>query len=296
MARGSAPGGARGHAMPNHAEILAAATARQARGEACAIATVVEATGSTSGRCGDKAVIDAAGGIAAGWVGGGCAEATIRQVALECLRDAQARLVTLDLDDEVLGVGMPCGGSMRVFVEPVLAQPTLWLLGHGRVVETLCRFGARLGFRVVVHDEPPPDPRHFPDAAVLIGEDDLYERLTPAAADCVVIATQHKGDHLSAVRALRSPAAHVALIASRTRTRLIRDFLRDEGFSESELARLHAPAGLDLGARTPDEIALSVLAETVMRRRGGTGRPLTATAPEPAWHGTAAAREPARAP
>lgn len=281
--------------MPNHAEILAAATARQARGEAFAVATVVEAAGSTSGRCGDKAVIDAAGGIAAGWVGGGCAEATIRQVALECLCDAQARLVTLDLDDEVLGVGMPCGGSMRVFVEPVLQQPTLWLLGHGRVVETLCRFGARLGFRVVVNDVPPPDPQHFPDAALLIGDDDLYERLTPAAADCVVIATQHKGDHRSAVLALRSPAAHVALIASRKRTRLIRDFLRDEGFSESELARLHAPAGLDLGARAPDEIALSVLAEIVLRRRGGTGHPLAATAPEPARRGTAAAREPAQA-
>lgn len=281
--------------MLNHAEILAAATARQARGEAYAVATVVEAAGSTSGRCGDKAVIDAAGGVTAGWVGGGCAEATIRQVALECLRDEQARLVTLDLDDEVLGVGMPCGGSMRVFVEPVLPQPTLWLLGHGRVVETLCRFGARLGFRVVVHDVPPPDPEHFPEAAVLIGDDDLYDRLTPGAADCVVIATQHKGDHLSAVRALRSPAAHVALIASRKRTRLIRDFLRDEGFSESDLARLQAPAGLDLGARTPDEIALSVLAEIVLRRRGGTGRPLAATAPEPARRGTAAAREPARA-
>jgi xanthine dehydrogenase accessory factor len=281
--------------MPNHAEILAAATARQARGEVYAVATVVEAVGSTSGRCGDKAVIDAAGDIAAGWVGGGCAEATIRQVALECLGDAQARLVTLDLDDEVLGVGMPCGGSMCVFVEPVLPQPTLWLLGRGRVVETLCRFGARLGFRVVVNHVGPPDPLRFPDAAVLIGDDDLYDRLTPAATDCVVIATQHRGDHLSAVRALRSPAAHVALIASRKRTRLIRDFLRDEGFSESELARLHAPAGLDLGARTPDEIALSVLAEIVLRRRGGTGRPLAATAPEPVRRGTAAAREPARA-
>lgn len=243
------------------------------RGEAHALATVVETVGSTSAHAGDKALLDAAGGVICGWVGGGCAEGTVRQAACDALRDGRPRLIGLDLDDEVLGVGMPCGGAMRVFVEPILPAPRLWILGHGRVAESLCRLGAETGFRVVVSDVPAPDPARFPDAGEIIGDDDAYDRLLPAPGDAVVIATQHKGDHLSAVRALRSPAALVAIVASRKRAGLMRDFLRDEGFGEAELSRLRAPAGLDLGARGPEEIALAVIAEIVMQRRGGSGGP-----------------------
>jgi xanthine dehydrogenase accessory factor len=242
------------------------------RREPHVIATVVEAIGSTSAHPGDKALIGAQAQVLAGWVGGGCAEAAVRQTAAECLHDGVPRLISLDLNDEVLGTGMPCGGSMRVFVEPVLPPPALWLLGHGRITEALCRFGAALGFRVVVNDLPAPDPAAYPDAAELIGDDDDYARLAPTADDCVVIATQHRGDHLSAVRALRSPARYVAIVASRKRAGLMQDFLRGEGFTAAELSRLRAPAGLDLGARTPEEIALSVLAEITMLRRGGSGR------------------------
>lgn len=248
--------------------------ALRARREAYALATVVETEGSASARPGAKALIGRDGVVLAGWVGGGCAESTVRQAALECLRDDRPQVVGLDLNDEVLGTGMPCGGSMRVFVEPVLPQPTLWVLGHGRVAECLCRFGASLGFRVVVDDTPAPDPARYPDAAQIISDDFDYEQLTPAAEDAVVIATQHKGDHMSAVRALRSPARYIAVIASRKRSRLVLEFLRGEGFAEADLARLRAPAGLDLGARIPEEIALSILGEIVMLRRGGSGRPM----------------------
>ncbi|MDN3568481.1 XdhC family protein, partial [Paeniroseomonas aquatica] len=121
----------------------------------------------------------------------------------------------------------------------------------------------------------------FPQATELIGDDYSYERLNPTVADSVVIATQHKGDHLSAVRALRSPASYIAIIASRKRASLMCDFLRGEGFTDRELARLRAPAGLDLGAWTPAEIALSILAEIVMLRRGGSGLPRTAANASP---------------
>jgi xanthine dehydrogenase accessory factor len=255
-------------------DLLDLMLALRARREVHALATVVETAGSTSARPGAKALISRDGTVLAGWIGGGCAEASVCQAALGCLREDQPRVIELDLDDEVLGTGMPCGGSMRVYVEPVLPRPTLWVLGHGRVAECLCRFGATLGFRVVVDDTPAPDPARFPDAVEIIGDDYDYERLTPAAEDAVVIATQHKGDHVSAVRALRSPAGYVAVIASRKRARLVLDFLRGEGFAEQDLARLRAPAGLDLGARTPEEIAFSVMAEIVMLRRGGSGRPM----------------------
>jgi xanthine dehydrogenase accessory factor len=142
-------------------------------------------------------------------------------------------------------------------------------------------------------------PARYPDAAEIIGDDYDYGRLAPGPEDCVVIATQHKGDHLSAVRALRSPARHIAVIASRKRARLVLDFLRGQGFSEEELARVRAPAGLDLGARTPEEIALSVLSEAVMLRRGASGAPMHGLAErrarvrEPA---PVPAREPVEAP
>jgi xanthine dehydrogenase accessory factor len=281
-------------------DLLDIALALRARREAYVLATVVETAGSASAKPGAKALIARDGAVLAGWVGGGCAEATVRQAALDCLCEDRPRVIDLDLDDEVLGVGMPCGGSMRVYVEPVLPQPTLWVLGHGRVAECLCRFGATLGFRVVVDDTPAPEPARFPDAAEIIGDDDDYERLTPMAVDAVVIATQHKGDHVSAVRALRSPAQIIALIASRKRSRLILDFLGGEGFAAEDLTRLRAPAGLDLGARTPEEIALAVMGEVVMLRRGGTGLPIRDKAGDhraEAWQGKASttAREPAEA-
>jgi xanthine dehydrogenase accessory factor len=238
--------------------------------EPCALATVIETRGSASAQPGSKAVIDRNGKVLAGWVGGGCAQSTVCHTALDCLRDGATRIVDLNLDDEVLGTGMPCGGAMRVYVEPMTPKPKLWILGHGRVAECLCQIGALVGFDVVV-DDPMAERERYP-AAVRLIEDDLdYGQLTPGAADYVVVATQHKGDHQSMLRALASPAPHIALIASRKRAGLVLDYLRKEGIAEAELGRVHAPAGLDLGARTPEEIALSVLSEIVMHRRGGSG-------------------------
>jgi xanthine dehydrogenase accessory factor len=268
--------------MPDGTTLVERMATLAGRGEPYALATVVETTGSTSAHAGDKALIDTAGAVLAGWVGGGCAEGAVRQAAQDCLADGMPRLIGLDLDDEVLGVGMPCGGTMRVFVEAVLPPPGLWIVGHGRVVESLCRLGLEVGFRVIVSDTPAPDAARYPGAAELIGDDYEFARLRPARGDAVVIATQHKGDHLSAALALRSPAGIVAIIASAKRAGLMRYFLRDEGFSTDDLARLRTPAGLDIGARTPEEVALSVVSEIVMRRRGGHGGPRRNAATAPA--------------
>jgi xanthine dehydrogenase accessory factor len=261
-----------------HTDLLDLMLALRDRREAYALATVTEIEGSASAKPGAKALVGGDGTLLAGWAGGGCAEAAVRQAALDSLREEKPRVIDIDLNDEVLGTGMPCGGSMRVYVEPVLPRPTLWALGHGRIAECLSHLGAAIGLRVIVNDTPPPDPTRYPDAAELIGDDYNYERLTPAAGDAVVIATQHKGDHISTVRALHSPARYIAVIASHKRSRLVLDFLRGEGFSEPDLARVYAPAGLDLGARTPEEIALSVLGELMMFRRGGSGRSMRETA------------------
>lgn len=253
-------------------DVLDTMTMLRGHREPFAVATVIETQGSVSAKTGSKAVIGGDGRVAAGWVGGGCAEGTVCHAALDALETGESTIIDLDLDDEVLGTGMPCGGTMRVFVEPVRPKPRLWILGHGKVAETLCAIGATIGFEVAV-DDPLADRAKYPQAAQLLVDDFDYRRLDPQAEDCVIVATQHKGDHESMARCLRSPVTYIALIASRKRSKLVLDYLREQGFSETELARVYAPAGLDLGARTPEEIALSVLSEIVMLRHKASGAP-----------------------
>lgn len=252
-------------------EILDVLQEMHAEEKPYAVATVVETVGSASAKTGAKAVIDCEGNMVAGWVGGGCAESSTREQALQCIESGQSVIMDIDLDDEVLGAGMPCGGSMKVYVEPVLPKPTLWIMGHGRVAECLCQLGDMVGLKTVVND-PMVTRDKYPWAADLVTDDLEYDQLTPSASDYVVIATQHKGDHESTTRALKSDAAYIALIASRKRSRLVLDYLRDQGFEQKDIDRVTAPAGLDLGPKTPEEIALCVISEIVMLRRGGSGQ------------------------
>jgi len=251
-------------------DVLDVLTEMRTKKQPFAVATVVETLGSVSAKTGSKTVIDKDGQVLAGWVGGGCAESAVCEEAVCCIASGETSIIDIDLNDEILGVGMPCGGSMRVYVEPVLPRPILWVMGHGRVAECLCQMGDLVGLEVVVND-PIVTWEKYPTASRLVTDDPDYSKLEPAADDYVVIATQHKGDHESMNRALRSGAGYIALIASRKRSRLVLDYLRQEGFSDDELHRVMAPSGLDLGARTPEEIALCVISEIVMVRRGGSG-------------------------
>jgi xanthine dehydrogenase accessory factor len=238
-----------------------------------ALATVVEITGSSSAKPGAKALIDGAGRVVHGYVGGGCAEAMVSEAAVLSLAGGEPTVIEVDLDDEVFGAGMPCGGSMRVYVEPILPKPTLWLMGHGLIVESLCEFAHRLGFEVVVNDAKATAER-FPAARRVIGDDLRYQQLQPQAGDFVVIASHHKGDYDSLARALQADAAYIALVASRKRAELVLRRLAGE-FPVERLARVRAPAGLDLGAKLPEEIALAIVSEMVLVRRGGRGGALS---------------------
>jgi xanthine dehydrogenase accessory factor len=234
-----------------------------------AIATVVRVEGSSSARRGSKALIDAHGRILMGWVGGGCAESAVRGEALRCIRSEKPELITLDMQDEVLGVGMPCGGMMDVYIEPVLPQPELVIAGHGRIAETLARLGQLMNFSVTVHD-PQADRESFPAADRIISQDFDVAQVTFGPATYVVIATLHKNDHLWLQRALEGEAAYVALVASRHRSRLVLDYLLAEGIAQEKIERVWAPAGIDLGAAAPEEIALSIMSQIVALRRGGS--------------------------
>lgn len=179
-------------------------------------------------------------------------------------------MVDVDLNDEIFGAGMPCGGSIRVFVEPVLPKPSLWMMGNGRIAETLCLLAHLMGFEIIVNDTQ-ASIQQFPNAVRIISDDGQYQDLKPVAGDYVVIATHHKGDFISLSRALQSDVGYIALISSRKRAGLILNRLEKEGVTKESLSRIHAPAGLDLAAKTPEEIALSVVSEMVLIRRGGSG-------------------------
>jgi len=245
-----------------------------ARGRPFAIATVVRVEGSSSAPRGSKGLIDEHGQLVVGWVGGGCAESAVKSEALKCMTAAKPQMITLDLRDDQLGVGMPCGGKMEVFIEPVLPGPELLIVGHGRIAETLCTLGHVMGFTITVND-PAADATNFPQAAKLVTEDfDLTE--TPIGTNTyVVIATQHKRDHLWLQKALEGNAAYVALVASRHRSRLVLDYVAAAGVPAAKVATVFAPAGIDLGAATPAEISLSIMSQIVALRRRGTTRTLS---------------------
>jgi xanthine dehydrogenase accessory factor len=239
-----------------------------------ALATVVEILGSSSAKPAAKALIDLSGKIIAGWIGGGCAQAMVSGAALDCFKTGEPCMIEIDLNGEIFGAGMPCGGSMRVYVEPILPKPLLWLMGYGRIVESLCQFASHLGFEVIVND-PQAKAEHFPTAYRVISDDNRYQQLLPQSGDFVVIATHHKGDYDSLTRVLHSEARYIALVSSRKRAKLVLERLGQEGFPPSSLAKVRAPAGLNLGAKLPEEIALSIASEMVLVRRGEQGNLLS---------------------
>jgi xanthine dehydrogenase accessory factor len=248
-----------------HADALSCAADLVGHRKPFALATVIATDGSVSAAVGSKAVIDEEGTILVGWVGGGCAQSTVAQAAIDSLESGEGQLVDLDLNDEVLGTGMPCGGTMRVYVDPVRPRTRLWILGHGRIVECLCCLAALMDLEVVI-DDPQASPERYPDARLLLTNDDNYRALTPAADDFVVVATQHKGDHQSMRRLLETDVSYIGLIASHKRSQLIFDYLREFDPGGNRIACIRAPAGLDLLAESPEEIALSVMSEIVRIR------------------------------
>jgi xanthine dehydrogenase accessory factor len=190
-----------------------------------------------------------------GWVGGGCVHTSIEREAARAMADGAPRLVRLSpearAEDGIVSYPMTChsGGTLDIYLEPVLPAPELVVLGESPVADALTLLGAPLGFRVLSS----LDDVATPDAWV------------------VAAAMSSAEDHPAVRAALERGVAYVAMVASRRRTEAFLDELRGEGFSEEVLARLKAPAGLDIGAATGPEIALSILAEIVQRRRS---RPL----------------------
>jgi len=251
---------------------LAEAEALARRGEPFAVATVVRCERPTSAKPGAKALIRRDGTVS-GWIGGSCAEPVAVKEALGALEDGQPRfLVLVGRGGAALGrtegvreYAMTChsGGTLEIFVDPVLPRPALVLVGSGPVVETLAGLAAAARFAVTVVEPESPAAAGLGGARVV--EDLASVTLTRGTA--VVVATHGRFDEDALEQALSSDAEYVSLVASPTRTRAVLESLRARAIPDDRLRRLKAPAGLDLGAVTPEEIAVSILAEIVARRR-----------------------------
>jgi len=235
------------------------------------LATVVQVTGSAPQVPGAKLVV-LADGRAAGTVGGGAFERRVLEEARSALDPASqpTRLLTLNLTRDL---GMCCGGEMKVFLERVLGPERLVVFGGGHIGKALAEAAARVGFAVTVVDEREEwaAAARFPQAREVVNEEPevaLPELLLDEATFCVVVTHDHKLDQALVKSLLGSRARFVGLVASRTKRNKFVARLRAQGLSEAELGRLRSPLGLALGAITPEEIALSIVAELVAVRRG----------------------------
>lgn len=243
--------------------LLDRAAELQRRGEPFALATVVRCEAPTSAKPGAKALVRADGTVE-GWVGGACAEPVVVREALKALADGRPRLVGLYGEqgrdparaEGILDYMMTChsGGTLEIYVEPYLPTPSLVLVGHGPVVEMLATLGAAAGY-----------------AVASAGDVMALDTAALGRRASVVIATHADSDEDALARVLATDAGYVSLVASRRRTTNIVARLRERGVPAERLGRFKAPAGLDLGAITPAEIAISILAEIVQHHRGDKG-------------------------
>jgi xanthine dehydrogenase accessory factor len=240
------------------------------------IATVVRAEKPTSAKVGAKAIITE-DGILSGWIGGSCAEPTVKRESKKALQDGQPRLMRLcppekmgqAPQDGVIEIALTCisGGTLEIYIEPQLAQPHLVVIGHLATAEALVSLGKDLGWRVSLMGLDVTRER-FPDADHIFDELD-FSKLTITKNSYVVVASHGNYDEDMLVAALQSNAPYVALIASKKRANAILQYLNEASLTQAQIARLKYPAGLDIGAVTPEEIALSILAEIIQRRRHG---------------------------
>ncbi|HEY7834841.1 MAG TPA: XdhC/CoxI family protein [Ktedonobacterales bacterium] len=246
-----------------------------ARGEPVALVTVIKVSGAAPCAPGARMLVRLDGG-GVGTLGGATTDERATRDALAALASGATSVQTYHLDpDSGESVGS-CGATLEVFVEPLRPEPRLLIAGAGYVGQALARLAAPLGWRVALLDDRSEFTRDAtlpPGIEVAIGEmPDLLRDRQPDAATWIVIVTRgHRTDQEVLRAALEVPAAYVGMIGSPSKVRAIYKKLGEAGIARDELARVHAPIGLDLGAETPDEIALSIAAELVMLRRGGSG-------------------------
>jgi len=269
--------------MSEFEDVMEAALQAVRGGERVALATVVRARGSTPRHSGARMAIWP-DGRTVGTIGGATLEQRVIEDARVALAENRSRLANyvFSTHGEEDSVGL-CGGSVDVYIESLEPDATLLIVGAGHIAQPLAAMAAALDMRVVVVDDRAEyaNRDRFPGAAEVhvVAYDAKTETLAPmpvpiTPSTCVVVATWG-WDQPALAQILTAQPAYVGLVSSKTKWRVIADRLRQQGVEEQAIARVRAPTGLDLGAETPAEIAVAILAELLAARRGATGRPLT---------------------
>jgi xanthine dehydrogenase accessory factor len=212
-------------------------------------------------------------GSIVGTIGGGCVEADVWQAAREVMEEEKPRTLTFNLNQNPkYDTGLVCGGTLDIFVEPVLPVPVLYLFGAGHVAVNLYKVAHDAGFDVIVVDdrETYANRERFPEAREIYSEDfdQTMARLAPNESAYIVIVTRGHRDDMRVLRwAVQTPARYVGMIGSKRKVIAIYRELEKEGLAPELFERVHAPVGLDIGAVTPEEIAVSITAELIALRR-----------------------------
>lgn len=244
----------------------------QREGRRGAVATIVNVRGSIPSFKSAKMLVRDDGTIA-GTIGGGCVEGEVWQAAREVMTTEKPRTLTFDLNqDPKYDTGLVCGGTLEIFIEPVLPTPLLYIFGAGHVGHELSKAATRAGFDVIVTDDRDAyaNKERFPEAAQIIAED--YEkalaRITPNEAAYIVIVTRGHHDDMRVLRwAVQTNAKYIGMVGSKRKAITVFRELVKEGLKPELFERVHSPVGLDIGAITPEEIAISITAELIALRR-----------------------------
>ncbi len=266
-------------------DILDNISSRKSTGEPFALATVVRTVAATAAKAGAKAVILPDGTISQGWIGGGCARAAVLKAAKDALADGKSRLVSVAPEDALEELGhkpgeeqsgvrfaknmCPSQGTMDIFVEPVLPRPQVVICGSSPVATAVADLAMRIGFSVTAC-APAAEQQAFGEVDRRI--EGYALPVEEASTRYVVVSTQGRGDEAALSAALAADVDYVAFVGSRKKAETLRAALAAKGVPAVRLAKLKAPAGLDLGAITPDEIAISIVAEIVAVRRSQSAR------------------------
>jgi xanthine dehydrogenase accessory factor len=241
------------------------------RGERAVLATIVSSRGSTPRTAGAKMLIKEDGTFV-GTIGGGGTEHKIRQKVDEVMKSGQSQMVHFDLSGKDEALEMICGGQMDVFLEPILSPETIFLFGAGHTSQSTTNIAKRLGFRVVVIDSRPDynNRERFPDADELVVEEyeNAFSRLNMDENSYIVIyTTGYTVDEICLEFAVSTNARYIGMIGSHRKAKEVKEHLLQKGIPSQNLDKVRSPIGIEIGAETPDEIAISILAEIIKVKR-----------------------------
>jgi len=258
-------------------EILREALKRINSGETIALVTIIETKGSTPREVGAKMLVNK-DSLIAGTIGGGITEARVIEEAQQALREGKGRLLTYHLTKEeaALDEGAICGGEMKIFIDILQPKEEVLIFGAGHIAVYVSKLMKMIGFKVTIIDDRKEfaNQERFPEADEIIAEEIekalTHLKITPFTY-IIIVTRGHLKDKEVLASVIRSSATYIGMIGSRKKNTTVFQHLEEQGISAQELKKVYAPIGMDIGAQTPEEIAVSIIAQIIQVRRGKKG-------------------------